>query len=136
MEPIRDQRGSVGATLVFAAILLTACGTGPPPREQLAAADLAIRAAHQAEADARAAAPLRQARDKLEQARAALEAKEHLAAKRLAEQALVDAQRAEAEAGAAAAGEDLARMQRSVEDLRREAVTGRPRPWARETGHE
>ena len=54
MEPIRDQRGSVGATLVFAAILLTACGTGPPPREQLAAADLAIRAAHQAEADARA----------------------------------------------------------------------------------
>jgi hypothetical protein len=98
----------------------------PPPQEQLAAADLAIRAADEAEAGARAAAPLNQARDKLERARAALEAKEHLAARRLAEQALVDAQRAEAEASAAAAGEDLEQMQRSIEELRREAVTDLP----------
>jgi hypothetical protein len=71
--------------------------------------------------------PLRKAQDKLEQARAAVQAKEHLAARRLAEQALVDAQRAEAEARAAAAGETLEQMQRSIEDLRREAVTDLPR---------
>jgi len=126
MEPIRDQRGRGGVAVLVAAILLAGCGSVPPPQEQLAAADLAIRAADEAEAGARAAAPLNQARDKLEQARAALEAKEHLAARRLAEQALVDAQRAEAEASAAAAGEDLEQMQRSLEDLRREAVTDLP----------
>jgi Domain of unknown function (DUF4398) len=127
MEPIRNQRGRGGVAGLFAAILLAACGSVPPPQEQLAAADLAIRAADAAEAGARAAAPLREARAKLEQARAALEAKEHLAARRLAEQALVDAQRAEAEAGAAIAGEDLEKMQRSVDDLRREAVSDLPR---------
>jgi len=126
MEPIRDQRGRGGVAVLVAAILLAACGSVPPPQEQLAAADLAIRAADEAEAGARAAAPLNQARDKLERARATLEAKEHLAARRLAEQALVDAQRAEAEASAAAAGEDLEQMQRSLEDLRREAVTDLP----------
>ena len=126
MEPIRDQRGRGGVAVLVAAILLAGCGSVPPPQEQLAAADLAIRAADEAEAGARAAAPLNQARDKLERARAALEAKEHLAARRLAEQALVDAQRAEAEASAAAAGEDLEQMQRSLEDLRREAVTDLP----------
>ncbi|HSA79932.1 MAG TPA: DUF4398 domain-containing protein [Geminicoccaceae bacterium] len=124
MEPIRNPRRRGGVALVCAGILLAACVGVPPPKEQLAAADLAIRAADQAEAGTRAAAPLRQARAKLERARAALEAKEHLAARRLAEQALVDAQRAEAEAGAAAAAEDLEKMQRSVDDLRREAVTG------------
>jgi Domain of unknown function (DUF4398) len=127
MEPIRDQRGRGGIALVLALILLAACGSVPPPQEQLAAADLAIRAADQAEAGARAAAPLRQARDKLEQARAALEVKGHLAARRLAEQALVDAQRAEAEAAAAVAGEDLEKMQRSIEDLRHVDVTDLPR---------
>ena len=126
MEPIRDQRGRGGVAVLVAAILLAGCGSVPPPQEQLAAADLAIRAADEAEAGARAAAPLNQARDKLERARATLEAKEHLAARRLAEQALVDAQRAEAEASAAAAGEDLEQMQRSVDDLRREAVTDLP----------
>jgi hypothetical protein len=114
-------------TLVLAAILLAACSSVPPPQEQLAAADLAVREAEEAEAGAHAAVPLRQARDKLEQARGALQAKEHLAARRLAEQALVDAQRAEAEASAAAAGATLEEMQRSLEDLRREAVTDLPR---------
>jgi outer membrane PBP1 activator LpoA protein len=127
MEPIRDQRRRRALTLVLAAILLAACSSVPPPQEQLAAADLAVREAEEAEAGAHAAAPLRQAQDKLEQARAALQAKEHLAARRLAEQALVDAQRAEAEASAAAAGETLEEMQRSLEDLRREAVTDLPR---------
>jgi FtsZ-interacting cell division protein YlmF len=114
-------------TLVLAAILLAACSSVPPPQEQLAAADLAVREADEAEAGAHAAAPLRKARDKLEQARAALEAKEHLAARRLAEQALVDAQRAEAEARAAVAGQSFEEMQRSIEDLRRGAVTNLPR---------
>ena len=127
MKPIRNQRGRGGVAGLFAAILLAACGSVPPPQEQLAAADLAVREAEEAEAGAHAAVPLRQARDKLEQARGALQAKEHLAARRLAEQALVDAQRAEAEARAAAAGETVEQMQRSLEDLRREAVTDLPR---------
>jgi hypothetical protein len=127
MEPIRDQRGRGGVALVFAAILLAACGSVPPPQEQLAVAELAIRAAGEAEAGARAAAPLRQAHDKLEQARAALQAKDHLAARRLAEQALAVAQRAEAEARAAVAGESLEEMQRDIEALRREVVTDLPR---------
>ena len=127
MEPIRDQRGRGGLTLVLASILLAACSSVPPPQEQLAAADLAVREADEAEAGAHAAAPLRKARDKLEQARAALQAKEHLAARRLAEQALVDAQRAEAEARAAVAGQSFEEMQRSIEDLRRGVVTDLPR---------
>ena len=127
MKPIRDRHGPRGPSLLLASLLLAACSSVPPPQEQLAAADLAVREADEAEAGAHAAAPLRRARDKLEQARAALQAKEHLAARRLAEQALVDAQRAEAEARAAVAGGSLEEMQRGIEDLRRQAMSDLPR---------
>jgi phytoene/squalene synthetase len=121
MEAVRDHSGRSGFVIALAAMLLGACSSVPPPQEQLAAADLAVREADEAEAGAHAAALLRKARDKLEQARAALQAKEHLAARRLAEQALVDAQRAETEARAALASESLAEMERSMDQLRRES---------------
>ncbi len=127
MAAVRAHSRCNGWVAALAAILLAACSSLPPPQEQLAAADLAVREADEAEAGSHAAAPLRKARDKLEQARAALQAKEHLAARRLAEQALVDAQRAETEARAAVASESLVEMQRSVEELRRETLGALPR---------
>ena len=77
---------------------LAACASGPQPDAEMAAAELALDQAEDADAAARAPAPYALARDKLERARAAMADGENFEARRLAEQALVDAQLAEAAA--------------------------------------
>lgn len=120
MTPYRAWSGAAVAIVVAAA--LAACGTTPPPREALAAADLAVREADESEAGTHAPAPLRRARDKLEQARAAMQAEDHLRARRMAEQALVDAQLAEAQARSAIAQEQVSEMHEGIDQLRRETM--------------
>jgi len=123
MRPRRPLSIWPGAAVAAAVLTgLAACGTTPPPREELAAADLAVREADEAEAGTHAPAALRRARDKLEEARAAMQAEDHVRARRLAEQALVDAQLAQAEARSAIAQNQVSEMRESIEDLRREAM--------------
>lgn len=112
-----------GAAVAIAVVVgLTACGTTPPPRGELAAADLAVREADESEAGTHAPAALRRARDELEQARAAMQAEDHVRARRLAEQALVDAQLAQAQTRSAIAQQQLSEMRESIDDLRRESM--------------
>lgn len=118
--PRRTWSGAAVAAVVVAG--LTACASTSPPREELAAADLAVRDADEAEAGTHAPAPLRRARDKLEEARAAMQTEDYVRARRLAEQALVDAQLAQAQARSAIAQNQVSEMRESIDDLRREAM--------------
>jgi hypothetical protein len=92
---------------------MTACSGTPAPIDVLAAADLAVRKA-EVTAATHAGAELRQARAKLDAAQLAMQADQHETARRLAEQALVDAEVAEARARA-----EIAR--RTVTEIRRRA---------------
>ena len=74
---------------------LAACASVPPPESELGKADLALRKAEQADAAHYAPLEMRTARTKLESARAAMRDKENLRARRLAEQAKLDALLAE-----------------------------------------
>jgi hypothetical protein len=114
--------------LVGAAMLvgIAGCASGPAPEAQMGAAELALSQAEDAAAAARAPAPYALARDKLERARAAMADGENVEARRLAEQALVDAQLAEAEARSAVARENAAELRQSIETLREELARRGP----------
>jgi Domain of unknown function (DUF4398) len=114
--------------LIGAAMLpgLAGCASGPAPDAEMGAAELALSQAEDAEAAARAPAPYALARDKLERARDAMADGENLEARRLAEQALVDAQLAEAEARSAVARENAAELRQSIETLREELARRGP----------
>jgi hypothetical protein len=93
---------------------LAACASIPPPVQDVAEAERAVQAAADAGAGTVAPAEFEKARGKLEAAKSALQAQQHLKARQLAEQALVDAElaqvTAEAEAGARAATEIRAQI--------------------------
>jgi hypothetical protein len=84
-------------------------------------ADLALRKAEQADAAHYAPLEMRVARTKLEAARAAMRDDENLAARRLAEQAKLDALLAEATAQTALRREAAEAIRTDIEALRAEA---------------
>jgi Domain of unknown function (DUF4398) len=106
---------------------LAACAGDPPPEAELAAAEVAVDEAEEANAPAQASGPYELARDKLERARDAMEDDENLEARRLAEQALVDAQLAEAEARSEVARQNAAELRASIETLQDELARRAPR---------
>jgi Domain of unknown function (DUF4398) len=95
--------------VVIVLVALAACASVPAPVQDVAEAERAVQAAADADAGTLAPAEFEQARGKLEAAKNALLAQQHLKARQLAEQALVDAElakvTAEAEAGTRAAAE-------------------------------
>lgn len=109
------------ATSLLAWLFLAACASVPRPEGELAAADLSLRKAEQAEAGRYAALELRVAREKLEEARAAARDDRNLEARRLAEQAGVDAQVAEQKARTAWATQAATAIREDIEQLQREA---------------
>jgi Domain of unknown function (DUF4398) len=104
------------------------CSSVSPPVDKIAAADLAVRQAETSTASQYAPLPLRMAREKLEAARRAMDEEEYQDARRLAEQALVDAQLAQETAASAKARAAAEELQQSIETLRQEAQRGRPSP--------
>jgi hypothetical protein len=108
-------------------VCLAACASDPAPEAELAAAAVAIDDAEEANAPAQASGPYELARDKLERAREAMEDGENLEARRLAEQALVDAQLAEAQARSEVARENAAELRASIETLQDEIARRSPR---------
>jgi Domain of unknown function (DUF4398) len=106
---------------------LAACASDPAPEAELAAAEVAVDEAEEANAPAQASGPYELARDKLERAREAMEDGENLEARRLAEQALVDAQLAEAQARSEVARENAAELRASIETLQDELARRSPR---------
>jgi len=115
------------STTRFVLVLLLATGLGacasvPPPESQMGKADLALRKAEQADAAHFAPLEMRTARTKLEAARAAMRDKQNLEARRLAEQAKLDATLAEATAQTAQRREATDTIRADIEALRAEAI--------------
>jgi hypothetical protein len=86
----------------------------------MATAEQALRDAEEANAPALAPGPYALARDKLERAREAMADDDNEGARRLAEQALVDAELAEAQGRSKVAQENAAELRASIEALRDE----------------
>jgi hypothetical protein len=107
------QAGATWGLPVLVLLATTACSGTPAPIDTLAAADLAVRKA-EVTAATDAGLELRQARAKLDAAALAMQADQPEAARRLAEQALVDAQVAEARARAEIALRTVAEMRQRV----------------------
>jgi hypothetical protein len=114
-------------TGVVAIGALAACAGDPAPDASLAAAKVAVDQAEKANAPARAPGPYQLARDKLERARAAAADGEDDEARRLAEQALVDAQLAEAQARSAVARHNATNLRTRIETLEDELARRAPR---------
>jgi hypothetical protein len=87
--------GTIGArrlALVSTLCVLAACASVPAPLQEVADAERAVQAAADADAGILAPAEFEKARGKLDAAKAALQAQQHLQARQLAEQAMVDAE--------------------------------------------
>lgn len=110
-----------GRSLLIVALVAAGCSSPPPPTEKVEVAEAALRQADTRGAAEAAPLELRLARDKLEKARIAMADERYVTARRLAEQAQVDALLAEAKAQSAAALTSAREMQQSIESLRGEA---------------
>ena len=100
------------------------CSSARPPQKELGAAEVAVRQAQTSQAAVAAPAELRMASDKLEKARVAMRDKRYDDARQLAEEALVDAQLAEAKAHGAQAQKMAREMRENIAALQREADRG------------
>jgi hypothetical protein len=107
--------------IVLMILSITGCSTIGPPKDSVAAADLAVRQANKSKAPQYSPLELRRAMDKLDEAKRAMDKEEYIRARRLAEEALVDAQLAEAKAASEDARRTASDVRQSLETLRREA---------------
>jgi hypothetical protein len=122
--------GSSGirASLVMAAAVLAAVSgcAGNPPIDAIADADTAVNQAMNAKAPDYAPADLQRALDKVARAKQAMADENYNRARRLAEEAQVDAQAAEAKARAADARRTAQEAQKTMDTLRREMQPSNP----------
>jgi len=100
--------------------VLTACASVPPPTEQMAVSRAAVTDAQGAGAYDFAPVEMRTANEKLTRATAAMNQKDYVTARRLAEQAEVDARLAAATANSAKAQRALDEVQASIRTLQNE----------------
>ncbi len=110
--------------LLFASLGLAACSSVRRPTSNMSQAQLAIRQADQSKASQYAPLELRNAQDKYAAAEQALRNEEYVKARRLADEALVDAQLAENKANSAIARQNAAELQKTIETLRAETERG------------
>lgn len=106
------------------ALVLAGCSAGAPPRDAIATADVALNQAIGSRAAEYASLELRLAREKLDRAKSALNDEDYEQARRLAEEARVDARLAEATALSQAARQNAQEAQGAIETLRRELERG------------
>ena len=107
--------------LGLSALVFAGCSSVRPPREEIATAELAVREAQQSKAPQHASLELRMATEKLTRARQAMRDEDYVVARRLAEQALVDAQLAESKARSIQARQMASQLREGIETLRKEA---------------
>jgi hypothetical protein len=104
---------------------IVACASAPMPVDKLAVARSSVERAEQAQAAQFAQVELTTARNKLNAAQAAADDRDGETAARLADQADVDAQLAEATARAKQQEQLVSEMDASLRDLRNEAMRKR-----------
>ena len=116
------QRIILSSTCAAAIAALAACASGPVPLEQLAVAKDSVQRAEQAGATELAPVEMSTARDKLQRAEQAAQNHQGQVATRLADQANVDAQLAEATAREHKSHQAEMELQASLTALRQESV--------------
>jgi type IV pilus biogenesis protein CpaD/CtpE len=102
--------------VVITLSVLAACASVPAPVQEVADAERAVQAAADADAETLAPAAFEKARRKLEAARVALHAQQHVQARQLAEQAVVDAELAQVAAEGEAAARAAAEIRAQIRD--------------------
>jgi Domain of unknown function (DUF4398) len=112
------------APFVAAVIGAGGCSSVAPPTGTVSQAQLAIREAEQNKAAQHAPLELRKARVKFNDAEKAMRDEEYLKARRLSEQALVDARLAEVKAESEIARQNAADLKKAIDSLRAEAERG------------
>lgn len=100
---------------------LAACASMPPPTDQLARAESAIKRAEEARVADYASPELKSAREKLVAAREAVTREDMVLAERLADQARLDAEVATAKTEAAKAKANIAEMKKANSAIQQEA---------------
>ncbi len=108
------------ALTLVASSLIGCSATIPPPTQKVALSTAAIDQAEASGAVEYAPVEMRSAREKLTQARAAMNKEENKKALQLAEQAEVDAQLAEAKARTAKTQKAVNELQESIQTLKME----------------
>src|SRR5262245_8652393 len=112
-------------------LFVAACASIPPPNEQMAASRTAIESAEVAGANKTAPVEIAQAREKFTAAQLAANNGDNERARRFAEQALVDAQLAQAKASTAHSREGLEQAENAMRSLREETDRPTARPVER-----
>jgi hypothetical protein len=123
MEETTMKAGIKGHVLMLCLGLLALAGCAPatqPPASQMALAQDAVEKASAASAYEYAPVELKAARDKIDQAKTAMQSKDYASSQRLLEQAEVDARLAEARSNAAKAQRAVEELQKSIDLLREE----------------
>ena len=110
----------LGVPLLCGVLGVSACSASRPPLESLSTAELAVRRASDGGAAQYAPLELRTAREKLDGAKRAIDSEEYDQARRLAEQAQVDARLAETKADAERAHQTVEQTRKNIEALRHE----------------
>jgi multidrug efflux pump subunit AcrA (membrane-fusion protein) len=112
----------MGATFALGATLaVSGCAGTPPHVDDISTAEMALNRALEAEAEEHSPLALRVAREKLDRAKQAMNDTEYEQARRLAEQAQVEAQLAEAQARSQVARQQAQEVQTTIDTLRQEA---------------
>jgi hypothetical protein len=109
----------IGVPLICGVLGMAGCA-GKPPLSNLSQAELAVQEADTKTASQYAPLELKTAREQLADAKRAMDDEEYDEARRLADQALVNAQLAEAKAGAEKARGAATELQKSIQTLRSE----------------
>ncbi len=116
MKKILFKSGAV-ALLVLS---MAACSSMPAPTTEMALSDSAVKDAELAGAREHAPLELRRASEKMEKAKEAMREEEYEIAKRLSEQALVDAELAEAKSYSEQSNIALQELRDSIDLMRKE----------------
>lgn len=109
-------------TILIAIIIpfMVGCAPKVAPVENITSAEMAIKAAQESNASVNAPLELKVATDKLNQAKAAMEQEEFDKAQRFADEAMLDAQLAEAKSRSEKAKKVAQEMRDNIETLRHE----------------
>lgn len=114
------------AALALSGLVLAGCAGSPPPKEQFAVTESAVRNAESAGGTEFAAVEMRNARDKWNQAQLEMQQENYDKARKLAEQAEWDARVAERKAQAAKAQRAVQDANQGIQELREESMRGMP----------
>lgn len=121
MKSVRSVRAGIVLFIILHSFIIAGCGPKMmPPHDRISNAEMAIERARDESANFYAPLDLKIAEEKLENAKKAMSDGDYKTAGRQAEEALLDAQTAEARSKAEKAKEMSQKMQENVDSLRQE----------------